>query len=317
MGQCFGRCCHSSRVQPIRSDSTISLTHKKGQAWIESDGNGIKDDTGDKNNISEILTLDEQTDGAAISEHVQPSEPFHDEIDGELEQVLIMRKSADQDQNNRAQFNQSSENQYAQGLITIPEVRSMIDVPNDFDYFIRQVIVPNFEQQRQYQLDKKQFAVLLLVTEEDLGDIRQMKFHPHDPPITNNCNLSMPDNEKDYHNYIVARPRNDNHHAEKEIFEHLDQLWKGFMRHNHRIPPKCFILYSWNFPCTKCTQLIIDSFNKPLYKSVSVIVAATAKWDKEKHKIRHRNEKKMEQERFHYDYYRPIKLPEHSSNNDS
>ena len=138
-----------------------------------------------------------------------------------------------------------------------------------------------------------------------------MKFHPHDPPITNNSKLSMPD---DYHNYIVARPLNDSHHAEEVILENLNQLWKGFMSHNHGIPPKCLILYSWNFPCTRCTDLIIRSFNKPPYKSVSVIVAATAYWEKELHETRHQNEAKMKGEHFCVsEYYRGIKLPEHNN----
>ena len=313
MGQCFGRCCTSNRsqVQPKRSDSTINLTCT--EAWIEPDG--IKDDTGDKSNNPESLTLDE--DQTAV-EHVQPSGSSHDEIDGELEQMTI--KSKNQDQNSHiiipAHLDHTSENQYGRDLIDVPEERGMIVSPNGFEEFIRKVIVPTFERQR--RCNQKQFAILLLVTKEDLSDINQMKFHPHDSPITNNYNLSMPDNEKDYHNYIVARPRNDNHHAEKEIFEHLDQLWKGFVQHNRGIPPKCFILYSWNFPCSKCTNLIISSFNKPLYKSVSVIIAATAKWDKEEHEVRHQNEEKMKREQFCVtEYYRGIKLPDYSSNNDS
>jgi hypothetical protein len=314
MGQCFGRCCLSNRVRPKHSDSTIILTT---QGWIQSDSDdhGIKDETGDQSNnsISESLTLDDKwqikyNNASTAVENVKPSESPCDEFDGELEQAS--RKGMNQDQNDQAQSDHAYDHEN--------EVRSMIDAPNDFDNFIRQVIVPKFEQQRDYYHQQNQFAVLLLVTDEDLRDISQMKFHPHDPPITNNLNLSMPDNEKEYRNYIVARPCNDNHHAEKEIFDHLDQLWNGFMRHNdHGVPPKCFILYSWNFPCSKCTQLIIDSFNKPRYKSVSVIVAATAFWGEEEHEIRHQNEAKMKRELFHTSYHRGIILPNHSTNTDS
>lgn len=315
MGQCFRRCCHSNRVhiQSRHSDSTISLAHD----WIDSDDSGTKENTGDKNHdniiISESLTLDDiqQTNDTSIAV-IQPSEPSaHIDktvIDDELEQVL--KENANQDQSNQAQYDNAGENQCVQGYVS--EARSMIDIPDGFDYFIRHIIVPMFEQQRCYN-HQNQFAVLLLVTNEDLRDISQMRFHPNSSPITNNSNLSMPENVEQYHNYIVARPKNDNHHAEKEIFEHLDQLWDGFLRHsNNGIPPKCFILYSWNFPCTKCTQLIINSFNKPLYKSVSVIVVATAFWDKEDHEVRHQNEEKMQQEKFRVKYYRGIQLPEHS-----
>jgi hypothetical protein len=311
MGQCFGRCCRSNRVQPNRSDSTITLTSKKSRAqgWIQSDSDdhGIKDETGDKsinNSISESMILDDErkiNDASPAIENVKPSESPCDEFDGELEQLSRKGMNQLQDQNDQAQSDHAYDHEN--------EVRSMIDAPDDFDDFIRQAIVPKFKQQRRY--DQKQFAVLLLATEKDLRDIShcQMKFRPHDPPITNNLNLSMPDNEKEYRNYIVARPCNDNHHAEKEIFDHLDQLWNGFMRHNdHGVPPKCFILYSWNFPCSKCTQLIIDSFNKPRYKSVSVIVAATAFWSEEEHEIRQQNEVKMRQEHFRVSYHRPIIL---------
>lgn len=338
MGQYFGirGCCHSnrSRVEPDSTTTSIhkkapaqasdfddngrTITHKKAydqawtrkkaQAWIQSDsGTKDKSQTGDKSNnsIFKSLALDDRwqtNDASATVENVTPSESPCDEIDGDHK---LSRKGMNQDQNDQAQSDHTHHHEN--------EVRSVIGAPDDFENFIRHVIVPKFEQQRLYNY-QKQFAVLLLATDKDLRNISQMKFCPHDPPIINNGNLSMPDNEKEYHNYIVARPRNDNHHAEKEIFEHLDQLWNGFMRHNHGIPPKCFILYSWNFSCTKCTQLIIDSFNKPQYKSVSVIVAATAYWDKEEHEIRHQNEAKMEQERFHFSCHRGITLPNHTIN---
>ena len=309
MGQCFGRCCHSNRVRPNHSDSLITLTSKKAQDWIQSDSDDHqKDENGDKSNtLDNWQTIYNDATTAVENNIIKPLESPCDEFNGELEdneEASTVRKSMTQDQKDESQ---SDHTHYHEN-----EVRSMIGAPNDFDNFIRHVIVPKFEKQRLYGR-QNQFAVLVLVTDEDLRNISQMKFHPYDPPIINNDNLSMPDNEKEYHNYIVARPDiNANHHAEKEIFEHLDQLWNGFMRHSRGIPPKCFILYSWNFPCTKCTQLIIDSFNKPRYKSVSVIVAATAYW--EKRKIREQNEAKIEQERFHLSYHRGITLPDHITN---
>lgn len=309
MGQCFGRCCHSNRVRPNRSDSLITLTSKKAQGWIQSDSDDHqKDENGDETN-----TLDNwQTiynDATTAVENVKTLESPCDEFNGELEdneEASTARKGINQDQNDESQSDHKHHHEN--------KVRSMIGAPNDFDNFIRHVIVPKFEKQRLYGR-QNQFAVLVLATDEDLRNISQMKFHPHDPPIINNENLSMPDNEKECHNYIVARPDiNANHHAEKEIFEHLDQLWNGFLRHSRGIPPKCFILYSWNFPCTKCTQLIIDSFNKLRYKSVNVMVAATAFWDKEEHEIRYQNEAKMRQEQFHLSYHRGITLPNYTTN---
>ena len=61
-------------------------------------------------------------------------------------------------------------------LASIPARRVLIELPDNFDRFVRQVIVPKFEQQRlPYQ---KQFAVLLLVTKEDFSDINQINEIP-------------------------------------------------------------------------------------------------------------------------------------------
>ena len=187
------------------------------------------------------------------------------------------------------------------------QVREEISPPDRgaFDKFIKEIVVQKFEKQRRW--NQKQFAVLLLVSEEQWKDLHQMNFYPSQP-LTDSSRLSMPACEKDYQNYIVARPENDDLHAEAVIFEKLDQLWKGYLSHNGGTPPKCFILYSWNFPCTKCTKLIINSFNKWPYRAVSVVVAATAFWDKEEHEVRHENEGKMEQERFYVSYHRGINL---------
>ena len=347
MGQCIGKCCRSNRVQPdSRSDLTINLADKRseetqGQAWIEPDNDDVsttglssnrvqKEDESDdvgKGNISENSTLidHEQADGTTFHrvsddssqwQHVQPQ----DETDGEHEQME--RETSSQDQSEPiavVALTQHDHNQHVRDLVSqrdqcdilasIPAGRVLIKLPKNFDTFVRKIIVPNFSQQR--RCDQNQFAVLLFVTEKDFRDINQMKFHPHDSPITNNKRLSMPDNEDDYHNYIVARPQNDKYHAENVIFDNLDRLWKGFMSRSNKIPPKCFILYSFNFPCTKCTNLIIRSFNKPPYKSVSVIVAATAYWDRESHEVRSQNVAKMKGEQFCVSEHRPIKLPEH------
>ena len=48
-----------------------------------------------------------------------------------------------------------------------------------------------------------------------------------------------------------------------------------------------------------------------------MIIAATAKWDKEEHEVRRQNEEKMKWEQFCVKYYRGIKLSDYLSNNDS
>ena len=187
------------------------------------------------------------------------------------------------------------------------QVREEISPPDRgaFDKFNKEIVVQKFEKQRRW--DQKQFAVLLLVSEEQWKDLHQMNFYPSEQ-LTSRNQLSMPASEMDYQNYIVARPENDDLHAEEVIFEKLDQLWKGYLSHNGGTPPKYFILYSWNFPCTKCTKLIINSFNDGPYRAVSVVVAATAHWVKETHEVHRQNENMMRQENIYWSYHQPIYL---------
>ena len=188
------------------------------------------------------------------------------------------------------------------------QIRVKITLPDGFDAFIRDVVVPKFESQRRKK--QKQFAVLILISEEEQMDLNLVTFQPSNPSLTSKSSLYMPTSEEDYHNYIVARPRKKkDFHAEDIIFEKLSQLWDGYLSHNNYVPPKCFILYTWNVPCTKCTDLIIKSFNESRYKAVNVIVATTAWWKKEEHAVRCRSEERMENQQFNYVNIRPIHLP--------
>ena len=182
-----------------------------------------------------------------------------------------------------------------------------VNVPEGFETFIRETIVPTFESQRRSK--QKQFAVLLLISEHELMDLDRIEFYPSHQPLTSNTSLYMPVLEREFRNYIVARPqRKGLYHAEDIIFEKLDQLWSGYLRNNGGVPPKCFILYTWNVPCSRCTDLIIRSFNEDQYKAVSVIVAATAWWKMEKRKVRLENEQKFRDERFSYINIRQVYL---------
>ena len=78
----------------------------------------------------------------------------------------------------------------------------------------------------------------------------------------------MPSNWKQYYRiYIVARYESAkeydeipiDYHSEKIIIQELEHLWKGYMKFRKGVPPKRFILYSWNFPCTDCIDAIIIS----------------------------------------------------------
>ena len=179
------------------------------------------------------------------------------------------------------------------------QTRPKVTLPLDFDTFIQGVVEPTFESHRRKK--QNQFAVLMLTSDEELmNPVDLIKFYPRPSnlPPTSQSSLSMPASEEDYHNYIVARPRNNHVHSEALIFQNLDKLCKGYSSHNNGIPPKCFILYSWNFPCTKCTDLIIKSFNRRQYRAVKVIVAARKRWTKETRAECHQSIQKMEDQQI-------------------
>ena len=103
-----------------------------------------------------------------------------------------------------------------------------------------------------------------------------------------------------YGNYIVARPISNSWHSEEEIFgssinSHFYELWTAYVRHNHS-PPKCVLLYTWNLPCSRCTDVIIRSLNDSMYRCTSVIVAHTIYWRSESEDKHRKNIQKLRQE---------------------
>ena len=310
MGQCFARCCHSNSSRSDRVDLQPIIesdldTKRVNDAWTKTEdksySSDIKQEYSAVDPTTEVVATFDIKDTENVSADSFNFPSFEDTDCGTS--IDSGKKLSFEELNNR----EYSQLKYLNCLEEKQQMREEISPPDRdaFDKFIKEIVVQKFEKQRHW--NQKQFAVLLLVSEEQWKDLYQMNFYPSEP-LTDSSQLSMPASEKDYQNYIVAKPENDNFHAEAVIFEKLDQLWNGYLSHNGGTPPKCFILYSWNFSCTKCTKLIINSFNKWPYRAVSVVVAATAYWDKEEHEVRHENESKMEQERFYVSYHRGINL---------
>ena len=166
--------------------------------------------------------------------------------------------------------------------------RSLASLPRNFRSFINDTIIPFFKDQR--TTDTYQFAVLLLLSEEDMEDLTQMAFTPRDylgHLFVNKDHPSMPSDRASYGNYIVARPRSNNYHSEEEIFKNyysfnndspFKHLWNAYVRRNNGTLPKCILLYSWNLPCCGCTDLIIRSLEEHPYNTTSIIVAHTTYW---------------------------------------
>ena len=176
--------------------------------------------------------------------------------------------------------------------------RKPSSLPNNFHNFITAIIIPSFEKQR---LTRYQFAVVVLLSEKDLNNICGMKFIPsyEGQPILDKHHPSMP---KSAINYIAARPSSDGCHSEEEIFgkyssinSPFSQLWTAYLKRN-RSTPKCVLLYSWQLPCSRCTDVIIRSLNDSMYRCTSVIVAHTIYWRSESEEEHRENEKKLKKE---------------------
>ena len=163
-------------------------------------------------------------------------------------------------------------------------IKRPLHVPSKLDEFVVQRIIPYFNCQR--KANHRQFAVVLLLSESDLTNIKQTRFSPSDAfgrPIIDNSFSLMPQDPSKYRNYIVARPSN-KYHSEIKLFGEIDSsfnlLWRSYIKHNGAYP-KCVLIYSWNLPCSHCTDVIIRSLGEKPYNRVSVVVAHTAVWCKE------------------------------------
>ena len=170
-------------------------------------------------------------------------------------------------------------------VFNINQKRAILPLPKNFSRFIIDIIVPFFEKQR---LTANQFAVVVLLSEDDIDNICGTRFVPSNggKPTLNKYHPSMPHSASHYGNYIVARP-NSSWHSEEEIFgkcssndSPFSQLWTAYVRRNGSTP-KCVLLYTWNLPCSRCTDVIIRSINDNMYRCTSVIVAYSTYWQKE------------------------------------
>ena len=186
-------------------------------------------------------------------------------------------------------------------VFKINHKRAILLLPDNFRIFITGTIIPSFKEQR---LTGNQFAVVVLLSENDLCNIFGTTFVPSNDgrPLLDKHYASMPHNATQYGNYIAARPISSSWHSEEEIFgkypsinSPFSQLWNAYMKHNGS-PPKCVLLYTWNLPCSRCTDVIIRSLNDSMYRCTSVIVAHTMHWQRESEDGHRRNKEKLVKE---------------------
>ena len=172
--------------------------------------------------------------------------------------------------------------------VNVSQERPVTHLPHHFSDFVIDKIIPYFLGQRRRAY---QFAVVVLLSENNFDNIYQTGFTPSrsdsGKPIIDNDYISMPRDRTEYGNYIVARPLSNSYHSEEEIFgQHsvtdspFSHLWSSYVKHADAYP-KCILIYSWNLPCSRCTEVIIRSLREEPYNKVGVIVAHTQLWPSE------------------------------------
>ena len=184
--------------------------------------------------------------------------------------------------------------------VSVSQERPVTHLPHHFSDFVVDKIIPYFLDQRKRAY---QFAVVVLLSENDFDNIYQTSFTPSrsdsGKPIVDNDYISMPRDRTEYGNYIVARPLSNSYHSEEEIFgQHsvtdspFSHLWSAYVKHSGAYP-KCILIYSWNLPCSRCTDVIVRSLREGPYNRVGVIVAHTTFWPLESGLDRNKNRENL------------------------
>ena len=160
-------------------------------------------------------------------------------------------------------------------------------LPSNISTYITDHLIPKFVDQR----NGFQFAVVILLSEKDYQNIKEMSYTPSDEqgnPITDVAHISMPQCKTTYCNYIVARPiRRKNYHAEIEIFgnpstcnSNFKKLWDAYqLKRGKR--PDYILIFSWILPCSNCTEVIIESLKNSPYNEARTFVGHVIDWRKE------------------------------------
>ena len=137
-----------------------------------------------------------------------------------------------------------------------------------FNNFIREKIIPTFNQQLHGEKDDH-FAVLMLASTMSLWQLSRMSFKRVNTSFFHNpfCDSSFPSypREEELKNYIVARADSQNmKHPEIILLERFDELKEAYKKHYEK-KVCCVLLYSWKLPCRQCADEIIEMFgNTPI-----------------------------------------------------
>ena len=139
---------------------------------------------------------------------------------------------------------------------------------NQFKKFIKNTVIPTFNEQRQGEGDDR-FAVLMLASKANLWGLSKMSFKRVHTSFFNNplVNHSFPSFplENEVKNYIVARADHEEKHPESIVLERFDELKTAYQEHCDK-KVNTALLYSWKLPCARCVDEILEMFaNRYMY----------------------------------------------------
>jgi hypothetical protein len=131
---------------------------------------------------------------------------------------------------------------------------------NKFKKFIKDKVIPTFNEQRQGEGDDK-FAVLMLTSKASLWGLSNSSFKRVHTSFFNNplINSSFPSFplENEIKNYISARADHEERHPESIVLERFEELKTAYQEHCDKTV-NCALLYSWKLPCARCVDEILE-----------------------------------------------------------
>ena len=134
-------------------------------------------------------------------------------------------------------------------------------------------IIYTFKQQSRGH----QFAVVVFCTQDDLDSgLKTVDFITEDDhgwPLLDSDIPCVPECEEAVTTYLAARPST-RVHAEQYLLKNLEKLTRRWVEAHGELPKHIF-LYTWITPCSKCSELIIDTLCSPPYNEIPTTVLYT------------------------------------------
>lgn len=144
---------------------------------------------------------------------------------------------------------------------------------NESECRLIQEIVSEFEGLPNGHILRGEFAVLILLTQDELADLCSDRpchivYQPRDnvgnPAINYDYESTFsPADRRMFNNFLVAIPTGPGaEHAEEQILRRMSELLDSFRRTHGDAYPAEVLLYTWNYPCRACTDGIFGSFRR-------------------------------------------------------